>query len=247
MAQTTSPRALITGGAVRIGREVALALADAGWGVAIHYHRSEKEARALAASIHKKGGHAVAIKANLADEKAVSKLMPQAVKLLGGPVTCLVNNASVFGKDSLETLSSSSWQRHMGVNFHAPLLLAKEMARQNIKNGIIINLLDGIWGWSMSPHFLSYSLSKLGLWNATELLARELAPHIRVNGVALGPTLIGKQDKEETFTKLAARAPLKRTSSPKEVCDTVLYLLNAPSVTGQVIQLGGGMHLRGDI
>jgi NAD(P)-dependent dehydrogenase (short-subunit alcohol dehydrogenase family) len=234
--------ALITGAARRIGRAIALSLAERGYDIAVHYHKSEDAAKTLVAEIEAYGRKAVAIAAHLEAQSQVEALIPKASRLLG-PVTLLVNNASHFARDTIDTANYESFLTHSQVNLYAPMALAQAFARQAPAGGQIINLSDGVYGWSMSPNFLTYSLSKFGLLSLTELLALSLAPHIRVNAVALGPTLPGAMDKPGTFERLASLAPLKRVSSPDEVVSAVDYLLNAPSVTGQVLYLSGGMQM----
>jgi NAD(P)-dependent dehydrogenase (short-subunit alcohol dehydrogenase family) len=234
--------ALITGAAVRVGQAIALSLADNGWDIAFHYNRSEKPAEKLAKLIRSKRRKATLVQADLADSASVARLIPTLSKQ-GIKLDCLINNAAAFGKNDLANLNSQNWYAHMDVNLFAPLLLMRDFAAQyKGTSGNIINITDGMLGWSISPKYLSYSLSKLGLGNATELLARELAPRIRINAIAPGPTLEGAQDKKDTFAKLAKIIPLKRTSSPKEICDAVHFLLSASSVTGQQIALSGGLQ-----
>lgn len=240
----THPVALITGAARRIGRSIALALAERGYDIVVHYHKSEDSAKSLVSEIEARGRRAVAIAAHLEIPSQVEALLPRAVEMLG-PVTLLVNNASHFARDTLPTASYDSFLTHQQVNLYAPMALAQAFAAQGLPQGQIINLSDGVYGWSMSPHFFSYSLSKFGLLSLTELLAASLAPQVRVNAVALGPTLPGVMEKPGTFEKLASHAPLKRVSSPEEVVAAVDYLLGAHSVTGQVIYLSGGMQLGG--
>lgn len=240
-----SPIALITGSARRIGREMALSLAQTGWDVIIHYRESEDDARALAVEIRAIGQAASLIARDLADRAAVASLFPELAQR-GLHVDCLINNASLFEKDGFRNFTSASLDRHMQVNFYAALMLMRDFARQyRGASGVILNITDGMEGWSMSPDYLSYSFSRKSLTQATTGLALELAPSIRVNAIAPGPTLEGKQDKPDTFAKLREHLPLKRTSSPQEVCDAMHYLLGAKSVTGQVLLLSGGIHLRG--
>ncbi len=236
-----SKTVLITGGAVRIGREIVLSFADKGWDVVIHYNNSAKPAEKLAAEITKKNCKAYTVKADLRDAKAVSAIIPSLAKQ-DIKLDCLINNAALFEKDSLVDITPASWQNHMNINLFAPLQLIRDFSVQyKGGQGNVINITDGMAGWSISPAFLSYSLSKMGLAEATKLLARELAPKIRINAVAPGPTLEGKQDKPDTFIKLKKLVPLGTISSPQQVCDAVHYLLNAKSVTGQVISLAGGL------
>jgi len=232
---------LITGAGKRLGRAFALSLARAGWNVAVHYHRSEKEAKETAAEIESLSRKAYLVQADLNDTDAVSGIFPALAKQ-GARIDALINSAAAFEKDTLATLTQESWREHMQVNLLAPLLLMRDFARHyKGAEGCIINITDGLQGWSMSPAFLSYALSKESLTHATRMLARELAPAIRINAIAPGATLEGKQDKEDTFAKLAGIIPLKRTGSIEEVARALHFLLESPSVTGQVLMLSGGM------
>jgi NAD(P)-dependent dehydrogenase (short-subunit alcohol dehydrogenase family) len=240
-----SPTALITGAARRIGRDMALSLARAGWDVVIHYRESEQDAQSLAGEIRAIGQQASLIACDLTDREATASLFAELARR-GLHVDCLINNASRFEKDGFDSYTSASLDSHMQVNFYAPLMLMRDFARQyRGASGVIINITDGMEGWSMSSNYLSYFFSKKSLTQATVGLALELAPAIRVNAIAPGPTLEGMQDKPDTFAKLREHLPLKCTSSPQEVCDALHYLLNAKSVTGQVILLSGGIHLCG--
>lgn len=232
--------ALVTGGARRIGRAVCLKLASAGFDVAIHHHASGDEAEALAATIAGLGRRAVALKADLRDETAVRALVPQAASALG-PVTALVNNASVFEDDRVGGLSRESWDRHIETNLRAPIVLAEAFAEQG-GEGAIVNLLDQKV-LKPDPRFFSYSLSRSGLWWATRTLAQALAPRIRVNGVGPGPTLPSIHQTQAEFDAEAAGTLLQRSGDPEAVADAVLWLIDATLVTGQMIAVDGGQHL----
>lgn len=232
---------LVTGAAVRVGRALALSFAQGGWNVVIHYHRSEKEAQSLANEIGKLKQQAHLVRADLSDASAVAEIIPSLVQRKATP-DLLINNAAVFEKDGIATLSPASWDLHMKTNLLAPLMLMRDFAAHyQGTEGNIINLTDGLYGWSMSPVFLSYSLSKEGLNDATRFLAKELAPRIRVNAIALGATLESKHDGKETFDKLRNIIPLGRTSSPDEVARTAHYIISTPTLTGQIVSLSGGM------
>jgi NAD(P)-dependent dehydrogenase (short-subunit alcohol dehydrogenase family) len=236
-----NPVALITGSSNRVGREIALCLADKGYDIAVHYNASDDAAKETQKRIESLGRKAICVQADLKSTSRIASLYLDIHNTLG-PVSCLINNASIFYKDTLSSFSESTLSDHFAIHAIAPLFLIQSFALQLPKEtpGNVINLLDGMWGWSMSPSFLTYSLSKMTLWNITTLLARELAPHIRINAIAPGSTIPGIQDKEDTFEKIKQYVPLKRNSSPEEVCNALRYLLEAPSVTGQVIELGGG-------
>lgn len=235
--------AFITGSSARIGKAIALHLAAQGYDIALHYRSSPAAAEETASTIRAMGRHAVLVQGDLTDLTRTQTMLSDAKKALG-TITCLINNASVFEKDSLFDFSPENFQAHFTVHAQAPLILIREFVKQLPPHpvGNIINLTDGMHGWSVSDKFLTYSLSKMALTNLTQLLARELAPRVRINAIAPGPTLPGTQDKPETFSKLEKIIPLKHVSNPQEVCDTVSYLLGAESVTGQIINLSGGVH-----
>lgn len=238
------PRAaLVTGAAQRIGRAIALALAADGWAVAVHYRASRAPAEALVAEIARSGGRAVALDAELADEAAVTRLVPRAVAALG-PLGCLVNNASVFENDTAATADRASWDAHLEVNLRAPFVLMQGFAAQlpAAATGAIINLLDQRV-WSLTPYFVSYTVSKAGLWTLTQSMALALAPRIRVNGIGPGPTLPSPRQSEEQFARQCASVPLRRGATPEEIAAAVRFILAAPALTGQMIALDGGQHL----
>ena len=235
--------ALVTGGARRIGRALVLALAEAGYGVAIHHHRSRAEADALAAEIAQAGGHAVALAADLADEAEVTGLLPRAAAALG-PIGVLVNNASIFGNDTVPTVTRESWDAHLAVNLRAPFLLTQAFAAQlpRQSGGAIVNMLDERV-WNLTPYFVSYTLTKSALWTLTRTAALALAPRIRVNGIGPGPTLPSPRQTPEQFAERCRAMPLKRGTSPQEIGAALRFILAAPAMTGQMIALDGGEHL----
>ena len=238
------PRAaLVTGGARRIGRSLALALADSGYAVAIHHHRSQDEAAALAEEIARAGGKAVTLAADLADEAAVSELLPLAAAALG-PIGVLVNNASLFGNDTATNATRDSWDAHLAVNLRAPFVLMQQFAASLPAGagGNIVNLLDERV-WNLTPYFLSYTLTKSALWTLTRTLALALAPRIRVNGIGPGPTLPSPRQGREQFIEQCRKMPLERGTSPDEVAAALCFILAAPAMTGQMIALDGGQHL----
>ncbi|MDA8229714.1 MAG: SDR family oxidoreductase [Magnetospirillum sp.] len=240
----TIPRvALVTGAAHRIGRAVALALAEEGFAVAIHYSASAADAEALAADIRGQGGHAVTFAANLAREEETARLLP-AVSAAMGPVGVLVNNASTFERDEALTATRATWDFHMEVNLRAPFVLSQELARQLPLDAeaVIVNLLDQRV-WNLTPHFTTYTLSKAGLWILTQTLALALAPGVRVIGIGPGPALPSRRQTAEQFAAQSARTPLRRGTSPAEIAGAVRFALATPSFTGQMIALDGGQHL----
>jgi NAD(P)-dependent dehydrogenase (short-subunit alcohol dehydrogenase family) len=236
--------ALVTGGARRIGRALVLALADAGYAVAIHHHRSQQEADELLAELEDRSIRAVGLTANLADEAAVMQLLPLGAAALGGPIGVLVNNASIFGNDTADTVTRESWDEHMAVNLRAPFVLMQEFARQlpPEAGGVIVNLLDERV-WNLTPYFVSYTLSKSALWTLTRTMALALAPRIRVNGIGPGPTLPSERQSPEQFRERCAAMPLRRGTGPEEIAAALRFMLAAPAMTGQMIALDGGEHL----
>jgi NAD(P)-dependent dehydrogenase (short-subunit alcohol dehydrogenase family) len=239
----SEPVALVTGGAQRIGRAIVCDLADHGWAVAIHYHASKDQAEALAAEIRRAGGRAVALACDLSREVEVRELVPRAAEALG-PLTCLVNNASVFEMDKIDTATRESWDRHIETNLRAPLVLSQAFAGQlpDDTEGNIVNMLDQRV-WKLTPYFLSYTIAKSGLWTLTQTMAMALAPRIRVNGIGPGPTLPSARQTIDQFKQQQAAVPLKRGPTPEEIAATVRFILGTPSMTGQMIALDGGEHL----
>lgn len=236
--------ALVTGGAVRLGRAICLALAEAGFRVAIHCHRSITAANELAALIERGGGGASVLQADLAAEAETAGLIERAERAQG-PVGLLVNNASTFERDEWNDATRSSWDRHVEPNLRAPFVLMQAMARALPAGaeGLIINMLDQRV-WSLTPHFLSYSVSKAGLWALTQQLALALAPRIRVNAIGPGPALPSPRQTEEQFRRQCQGVPLGHGTSPAEVARAVLAILSLPAMTGQMIALDGGQHLQ---
>lgn len=238
---------LVTGAAQRVGRAIAEFLAAKGWTVAVHYHRSEKEARELVQLISERGGRAAAFSADLTQEKEVQQLIPQVSQSLGF-VQCLINNASAFTYDSCETSTRALWDEHMEVNLRAPFILSQAFSSQfpnedsDEKKGSIINILDQRV-WNLTPHYMSYTVSKVGLWTLTQSLALALAPQIRVNAIGPGPTLPNASQTQEQFLRQCSSLPLKKGPTLQEICDTILYVIQTPSITGQMIALDGGQHL----
>ena len=238
------PRAaLVTGAGRRIGRAIARDLARAGWAVAVHYHTSAQAAEETVAGIEAEGGRAVALQAELSDEAQVAALVPDAAAALG-PLGCLINNASAFENDTIENADRASWDRQMEPNLRAPFVLTQAFARAlpEAAGGAVINLLDQRV-WNLTPWFLSYTLSKAGLWTLTQTLAMALAPRVRVNGIGPGPALPSPRQTPEQFARQCATMPLGRGTTPDEICAAVQFILAAKAMTGQMIALDGGQHL----
>jgi len=239
-AQTAPRAALITGGARRIGRAIALTLAQAGYAVVLHAHRSRAEAEKLAGEIAAAGGRARVVLGDLADAGAVRGLIPAAAAF--GPLTLLVNNAGEFEPDDIETLARARFERTFAVNLAAPLFLAQAFAAQAPAAASIVNIIDQRV-FRPTPRFFSYTLSKTALHTATTTLAQALAPKVRVNAVAPGPTLPSPRQSEAQFAEQAQSLPLKRGPRPEDIASAVLYLAGAASVTGVTIAVDGGQHL----
>jgi NAD(P)-dependent dehydrogenase (short-subunit alcohol dehydrogenase family) len=235
--------ALVTGGARRIGRAIALRLADLGFPVAIHFNGSGDAAMELVETIEAKGGRACALHADLARREELDELIGRAVAALG-PLTCLVNNASPFEMDRIDTLTRASWESHIEVGLYAPLKLIQDFARllPATRTGAVVNLLDQRV-WNPTPYFVSYTVAKSGLWTLTQTLALALAPRIRVNGIGPGPTLPSPRQSAAQFEAQWSRMPLGRGTTPEEIADTVAFILGASAMTGQMIALDGGQHL----
>jgi NAD(P)-dependent dehydrogenase (short-subunit alcohol dehydrogenase family) len=242
MSSVQRHAALITGAGRRIGRAIALALAQAGFAVVLHANTSRAEAEQLAGEIANQGGQARVVLADLADPESSNKLIPAAAAF--GPLSLLVNNASLFNDDDIAGLTREGFEKTLAVNLTAPLFLAQAFAAQAPANAdaSIVNVLDQRV-LKPTPRFFSYTLSKNALASATLTLAQALAPKIRVNAVAPGPTLPSPRQSKEQFAAQAALVPLKRGPTPEEIAAAVVYLAFARSVTGNMIAVDGGQHL----
>lgn len=234
--------ALVTGAARRIGRSLALAAAGAGYDLAIHHRSHPEEADSLAAEAAALGANSLTLTGDLADPVTASALLDAAGRL--GPVTLLVNNASLFEDDSLGSLNANGLNAHMAVNLTAPVLLSQAFAMRlpTGMSGLIVNVLDQRV-LRPNPQFFSYSLSKAALWTATRTMAQALSPHIRVNGIGPGPTLPSVHQVPGEFEAEVAGTPLARAVDPAEIAAALRYLIDAPSVTGQMIAVDAGQHL----
>lgn len=251
--QTRARVALVTGAGRRLGREIALHLAQAGWDVAVHYRHSEAEARDTVQTISALGRRALALRADLSDEAAAQALLPAAVKGLG-QVDAVVNSASTFEYDDAATFSYAMLERHLRANTAPAIVLAQALAAHLATReaageasgpceGAVVNLLDQKL-WNPNPDFLSYTLSKAALEAATSLLALALAPRVRVVGVAPGLTLTSEWLKGERFEQAHALSPLGRSSTPQDVAATVAFALANRSITGTTLLVDGGQHLQ---
>jgi NAD(P)-dependent dehydrogenase (short-subunit alcohol dehydrogenase family) len=232
--------ALITGGSRRIGRAIAVAISRAGFDLVLHAHRSRQEAEELAAEIAQSGGRASVVLADLSDPHDVDALVPAACAF--GKLTLLVNNASEFIEDDFGRLERSRFNRTLAVNLAAPIFIAQAFAAQAERGGSIVNIVDQRV-LKPTPLFLSYSVSKSALHSATAMLAQALAPKLRVNAVAPGPTLPSPRQTMEQFLAQAATVPLGAGPPPEDIADAVVYLATARSVTGVTIAVDGGQHL----
>lgn len=236
--------ALVTGAARRIGRSIALALAAEGYGVAIHCRNSRVEGIALAKAIMDGGGRAEVLTGDLADAGAGAALVPEARAALG-PLTLLVNSASIFEPDSVGTLDKKAWDDQFAVNLQAPVFLTQAFAAQVSADAVdpsVVNLIDQRV-LHPRPDYFSYYLSKSALFTATQTMAQALAPRIRVNGIGPGPTFRNKTQTQADFESEGAATPLGHGSSGEDIAQAVLYLARARSVTGQMIAVDGGQHL----
>lgn len=238
-----SKSVLVTGGGKRIGRAIAMALGQDGWNVALHCHSSRMDAESAARAIISAGGQAAVVEADLRNECETETLVERAAELVG-PLEALVNNAAVFERDTVDTVTRESWNLHLEVNLRAPFVLMQSFARRLPvgAEGSIVNLIDQRV-WNLGPTFTSYTVSKMGLWALTQSLAVALAPRVRVNAVGPGPTLPSSRQTPEQFAAQCDRVPLRRGAAPEDIADAVRYLLGARSVTGQMIAVDGGEHL----
>lgn len=246
-------RALVTGAGQRLGRALALELARQGHDVAVHYATSQSGAIETAAEIQAIGQKAVTLQADLLNEGQLDSLVTRAADSLGGPLSCLVNNASIFEYDTIETATRDSWHRHMGSNLRAPFVLTQNFSRQapaplNDPNreprsqALVVNMIDQRVR-KLTPEYSTYTLAKSALWTLTQTAAQALAPNIRVNGIGPGPTMRGGRQSETEFGLQRARTVLNRGANSADITDALRYFLNAPSVTGQLICTDGGQHL----
>jgi NAD(P)-dependent dehydrogenase (short-subunit alcohol dehydrogenase family) len=246
-------RALVTGGGARLGRAMALELGRRGLDVAVHYHTSADGAETVAGELRGTGREAAALRADLLDEAETGALVGRAAEALGGPVDVLVNNASIFDYDTIRSATRESWDRHMGSNLRAPFVLIQELAAQApepgrdedgepVASALVVNMIDQRVR-KLTPHFMTYTLAKAGLWTLTRTAAQALAPAVRVNAIGPGPTLQGARQPDAHFARQRASTILGRGANPGDVCGALGYFLDAPGVTGQLLCVDGGQHL----
>ena len=240
---STTRTILITGSAKRIGKSLVEYFAHKGWNVAIHYHTSEEAAKELAHRLSTLDIKVAIFKADLKDESSYSSLI-ECINQKFGPLSCLINNASSFEYDSALTTDKNSWDLHMETNLRAPFVLSQQFVKQLPTDtvGNIINIIDPRV-WNLTPHFISYTLSKAGLWTLTQTLALALAPRVRVNAIAPGPALKNYKQSEEHFKEQCKNTPLKKGPDLEEIARAAEFILNTPSLTGQMLALDAGQHM----
>jgi NAD(P)-dependent dehydrogenase (short-subunit alcohol dehydrogenase family) len=246
-------KALVTGAGKRLGRAMALYLAGRGYDVAVHYAGSQDAADAVVSEIRGLGRQATALRADLLDEAQTAALIPAAAAALGGPLTCLINNASIFEYDTIRSATRTSWDRHIESNLRAPFVLSQVFAAQAPAaetdemgepraRALIVNMIDQRVR-KLTPEFSSYTIAKMGLWALTRTAAQGLAPDVRVNAIGPGPTLIGARQSETHFARQRQNTVLGRGANPGDITAALGFLLDAPAVTGQLICVDGGQHL----
>ncbi|OWJ77042.1 SDR family oxidoreductase [Haematobacter genomosp. 1] len=248
-----APKALVTGAGKRIGREMALYLGQRGYEVAVHYSASANGADEVVRQIRDAGGQAVALQADLLSASETESLVPRAVDMLGGALTLLVNNASIFEYDTLASATAESWDRHIGSNLRAPFFLTQAFAAQapqagkddrgeTVAQALVVNIIDQRVE-KLTPEFMTYTIAKMGLWAFTRTAAQALAPTIRVNGIAPGPTLRGARQDDDHYRRQRAATILERGADPSDITAALGYLIEARSVTGQLLFVDGGQRL----
>src|SRR6056297_3938406 len=246
-------RGLVTGAGKRLGRAMALELARQGQDVAIHYATSAQAAEDVAAEVRALGRQAVTLQADLLDETQVTPLITRAAEALGGPLTTLINNASIFEYDNINSATRQGWDRHIESNLRAPFVLTQELARlvpdpvtdengEPRAQGLVVNMIDQRVR-KLTPEFMTYTIAKMGLWAFTQTAAMALAPGCRVNAIGPGPTLRGGRQSEAHFARQRAATVLERGANPTDITAALGYFLDAPAITGQLLCVDGGQHL----
>ena len=234
---------LITGAATRVGKAIALHFAEKGWNIALHYFRSSSKAKELKKIIEQNWVKVALIKANLKNSKQVEKIVPLAKKKLGA-IDCLINNAALFEKDDISNFTTKSWNDHFNINLLAPTILTKQFAKQASKKTVsnIINIIDQRI-FNLTPFFMSYTISKSGLQTLTQTMAMRLGPNIKVNAIAPGPTIKSKRQTDRHFRNQVKSTLLKKSVRLEDICDTVEFLINNNSITGQIVAVDSGQNL----
>ena len=234
---------LITGAATRVGKAMALHFAERGWNIALHYFRSSSKAKELKKIIEQNWVKVALIKADLKNSKQVEKIVPLAKKKLGA-IDCLINNAALFEKDDISNFTTKSWNDHFNINLLAPTILTKQFAKQASKKTVsnIINIIDQRI-FNLTPFFMSYTISKSGLQTLTKTMAMRLGPNIKVNAIAPGPTIKSKRQTDRHFRNQVKSTLLKKSVRLEDICDTVEFLINNNSITGQIVAVDSGQNL----
>ncbi len=246
-------RALVTGAARRLGRAMALYLAQRGHDIAIHYATSSQSAEALAEEVEALGRKAVCLRADLLDEAQLAPLVVDSARELGGPLSVLVNNASIFEQDSIATATRESWDRHMMSNLRAPFVLTqafaaqcpapeKDAAGEPVAQGLVVNMIDQKVR-KLTPQHMTYSIAKIGLWAFTKMAAQELGPRVRVNAIGPGPTLQAADQDAAEYLHSRESTVLQRGANLSDITAALGFFLDAPAVTGQLLCIDGGQHL----
>jgi len=234
---------LITGAATRVGKAIALHFAERGWNIALHYFRSSSQAKKLKKIIELNWVKAALIRADLKNPKQAEKIIPMARKKLGA-IDCLINNAALFEKDDITNFTTRSWNNHLNINLLAPTILTKQFAKQAPKKTVsnIINIIDQRI-FNLTPFFMSYTISKSGLQTLTKTTAMRLGPNIKVNAIAPGPTIKSKRQTDRHFRSQVRSTLLEKPVRSEDICDTVEFLINNNSITGEIIAVDSGQNL----
>jgi len=234
---------LITGAATRVGKAIALHFAERGWNIALHYFRSSSQAKKLKKIIEQNWVKVALVKADLKNSKQTEKIITAARKKLG-TIDCLVNNAALFEKDDIANFTTKSWNDHLNINLLAPAILTKQFAKQASKKTTsnIINIIDQRI-FNLTPFFMSYTISKSGLQTLTKTMAMRLGPNIKVNAIAPGPTIKSKRQTDRHFRNQVKSTLLKKSVRLEDICDTVEFLINNNSITGQIVAVDSGQNL----
>ena len=245
--------ALVTGAGRRLGRAMAVALAEDGLNVVVHYVGSREEAEETADAARAFGVRAETVKADLLHRDQVEALVPAAIDAIGEPLGVLINNASIFEHDTVQTATTTSWDRHIASNLEAPFFLTQAFAKQvqggatdasgePIASACVVNMIDQR-ARKLTPEFATYTIAKMGLWAFTQTAAQGLAPDIRVNGIGPGPTLQGDRQTERHFADQRSNTILKRGSNVEDIVGALRFILNSHGLTGQLLCMDGGQHL----